>query len=412
MKCIVRLLKFGSTASDGSQIPESVVREYIESPEAQEDLKNHRMIGSLTHRVRNIAAENYTTEVANSLKKTVGRDDGLLLLDSNCAPTHYIEKLWIENGGLYAQAHIFDESGFDDNTIQAIRRLKSLLKCSNIGISMVVVGLWSGMKNGVDILSRMVKLKGFDWTLSPSFPGSYVTDVLDDEGNSIREKTYSDVELEDKFDGYKVKTFSNLNELGLEINTPKTSKINNQFTILKAKSYSTFEDVEVINEETTPKVEQKEFSQAHIVERTRLGKLSPRIRFRRLILDYRQALKSQGGIEKISPESLKIMKSLFMTDLLGILQEVTPLVIQGKNLAALLGSGSLSAEVRKSTQELQLPLRLAMLENKRQNFVSKARYQKIQDAYQKFTSSIISYVFNTPTSQKLKEEEEDKDGQN
>ena len=411
MKCIVRLLKFGSTASDGSQIPESVVREYIESPEAQEDLKNHRMIGSLTHRVRNITAENYTTEVANSLKKTVGRDDGLLLLDSNCAPTHYIEKLWIENGGLYAQAHIFDESGFDDNTIQAIRRLKSLLKCSNIGISMVVVGLWSGMKNGVDVLSRMVKLKGFDWTLSPSFPGSYVTDVLDDEGNSIREKSFSEVGAEDKFDGYKVKTFSNLNELGLEINTPKTSKINNQFTILKAKSYSTFEDVEVINEET-PKIEQKEFSQSHIIERTRLGKLSPRIRFRRLIMDYRQALKSQGGPEKISPEALKIMKSLFTTDLIGIMQEISPMIIQGKNLNALLGASSLGVEVRKAAQNMQIPYRLAMMENSRSGFVSKMRYQKIQEAYTEFVKSILRYVFETPTSVNLKEEEEDKNEQN
>ena len=411
MKCIVRLLKFGSTASDGSQIPESVVREYIESPEAQEDLKNHRMIGSLTHRVRNIAAENYTTEVANSLKKTVGRDDGLLLLDSNCAPTHYIEKLWIENGGLYAQAHIFDESGFDDNTIQAIRRLKSLLKCSNIGISMVVVGLWSGMKNGVDLGGRRIIKKKIDWTLSPSFPGSYVTDVLDDEGNSIREKTYSEVELEDKFDGYKVKTFSNLNELGLEINTPKTSKINNQFTILKAKSYSTFEDVEVINEETQ-KVEQKEFSQAHIIERTRLGKLSPRIRFRRLIMDYRQALKSQGGPEKISPEALKIMKSLFTTDLIGIMQEISPMIIQGKNLNALLGASSLGVEVRKAAQNMQIPYRLAMMENSRSGFVSKMRYQKIQEAYTEFVKSILRYVFETPTSVNLKEEEEDKNEQN
>ena len=411
MKCIVRLLKFGSTASDGSQISEPVVREYIESPEAQEDLENHRMIGSLTHRVRNISAENYTQEVANSLKKTVGRDDGLLLMDSNCAPTHYIERLWISDGCLFAEAKVFDEEGFDDNTVQAIRRLKSLLKCSNIGISMVVVGLWSGMKNGVDSLERLVKLKGFDWTLSPSFPGSYVTDVLDDEGNSIREKTYSEVEVEDKFDGYRVKTFSNLNELGLEINTPKTSKINNQFTILKAKSYSTFEDVEVINEETQ-KVEQKEFSQAHIIERTRLGKLSPRIRFRRLIMDYRQALKSQGGPEKISPEALKIMKSLFTTDLLGIMQEITGQILSGKNINALLGASALSVQIRKNCQELMIPYRLALMENKRQGFVSKARYQKIQEAYTKFVNSILDYVFNTPTSQKLKEEEEDKDGQN
>jgi len=235
---------------------------------------------------------------------------------------------------------------------------------------------------------------------------------MDDEGNVVSsllgEKSFSEVEAEDKFDGYKVKTFSNLNELGLEINTPKTSKINNQFTILKAKSYSTFEDVEVINEE----VEQKEFSQAHIIERVRLGKLSPRIRFRRLIMDYRQALKSQGGPEKISPEALKIMKSLFTTDLIGIMQEISPMIIQGKNLNALLGASSLGVEVRKAAQNMQIPYKLAMMENSKNGFVSKMRYQKIQEAYTEFVKSILRYVFETPTGQRLIEEEEEKDGQN
>ena len=89
------------------------------------------------------------------------------------------------------------------------------------------------MKNGEDRLEKLVACKGVDFTLNPSFPGSYVTEVMDDEGNVVSsllgEKSFSEVEAEDKFDGYKVKTFSNLNELGLEINTPKTSKINNQF---------------------------------------------------------------------------------------------------------------------------------------------------------------------------------------
>ena len=238
---------------------------------------------------------------------------------------------------------------------------------------------------------------------------------MDDDGNVVSsllgEKSFSEVEAGDKFDGYKVKTFSNLNELGLEINIPKTSKINNQFTILKAKSYSTFEDVEVINEET-PKVEQKEFSQAHIIERTRLGKLSPRIRFRRLIMDYRQALKSQGGPEKISPEALKIMKSLFTTDLLGIMQEITGQILSGKNLNALLGASSLGVSVRKSCQNLMIPYKMALMENKKSGFVSKMRYQKIQEAYTEFVKSILQYVFETPTSVNLKEEEEEKDGQN
>jgi hypothetical protein len=266
------------------------------------------------------------------------------------------------------------------------------------------------MKNGVDILSRMVKLKGFDFTLTPSFPGSYVTDVLDDDGNSIKEKSYSEiVKPENKFDGYRVKTFSNIDELGLDIKTPKTSKINNQFTILKAKSYSAFENVKIVNEEETSNIEQKEFSQAHIIERTRLGKLSVRMRFRRLIIDYRQAIKSQGGPGKISEDTLKIMKSLFTTDLIGIMQEITPLILQGKNINSLLGASSLGKEVRQAATELQMPYKMALAESKKQGFVSKVRYQKIQDAYQNFTKAILDYVFNTPTNQNLKEEEEDKE---
>jgi len=412
MRVKVRILKFGSHASDGSVVSSDVVKQYLDSPEAQESIRAHRMIGSLTHRVRNIKAQDFSESVASNLSKTVGKDDGIILLDSGCSPTHYIDKMWIENGAWWAEVQIYDENDFDDKAKQAILRIKGLLKHSSIGISCVLVGLWSGMKNGEDRLEKLVACKGVDFTLNPSFPGSYVTEVMDDEGNVVSsllgEKSFSEVEAEDKFDGYKVKTFSNLNELGLEINTPKTSKINNQFTILKAKSYSTFEDVEVINEE----VEQKEFSQAHIIERVRLGKLSPRIRFRRLIMDYRQALKSQGGPEKISPEALKIMKSLFTTDLIGIMQEISPMIIQGKNLNALLGASSLGVEVRKAAQNMQIPYKLAMMENSKNGFVSKMRYQKIQEAYTEFVKSILRYVFETPTGQRLIEEEEEKDGQN
>jgi hypothetical protein len=271
---------------------------------------------------------------------------------------------------------------------------------------MVVVGMWNSMKGGVDYLEKLVKLKGFDFTTTPSFPGSYVTNVMDDEGNEIEmvgeEKTFSNKE-EFKFDGYRVKMFSDLDKLGID--APKTSKINNQFTVLKAKVYSTIEDINICDDQQP--VEQKEFSQAQVMERVRLNKLSPRIRFRRLILDYRQALKAQGGIEKIAPDTLKIMRSLFSVDLLGILQELTPSILAGKNLNALLGSSALSVEVRKASQNMQLPLRMALQENQKNGFVSKARYQKIQAAYNDFIKSILEYVFSTPVNQKLKEEEEE-----
>ena len=331
MRCKVRVLKFGTKASDGSLIGESVVRSYLETPECIEDLKAHRMIGSLTHRVRNISALGYSSETASNLKKTIAKDDGLLLIDSNCPPTHYVDKLWIENGALWAELQIFDEEGFDDQAVQAIRRLKSLLKCTQIGISSVILGFWSGMKDGVDVLEKLVRCKGIDFTLSPSFPGSYVTDVMNDDGTVI-EKTYS-IPQEEMFEGYRVKTFSSLE--GFDINVPKTSKIENKFTILKAKEFNSITDLSTVNDECEPK--QKEFTVASVNDQIRMTKLSPRIRFRRIILEYRQVLKQHGGIEKIDEETLRIMKSLFANEILKLLQEATPQVMKGKQLNALLG---------------------------------------------------------------------------
>lgn len=160
MKVKVRVLKFGNRASDGSQVNEDVVRNYLNTPEAQEHLNAHRMLGGLTHRIRNISASGLNEATCKALKTTVGRDDSGLLVDSGATYTHYVTDLFIENGALWCILQILPEDGFDDKTIQAIRRIKSLLKNSSIGVSCVLVGLWSGMKNGVDFLEKLVYFKG------------------------------------------------------------------------------------------------------------------------------------------------------------------------------------------------------------------------------------------------------------
>ena len=52
------------------------------------------------------------------------------------------------------------------------------------------------------------------------------------------------------------------------------------------------------------------------------------------------------------------------------------------------------------------------MESKKSGFVSKTRYQKIQEAYNEFVKAVLDYVFETPTNQKLKEEEEEENGEN
>ena len=254
--------------------------------------------------------------------------------------------------------------------------------------------------------------------MNSSWKDSHIVEILEDENYEEEIKNFSNVEAIIDYEGkegiVRAKCFSDLT--GINVNAPKSSKIDGRFTTLKAKSFSCINPITLENEVSQEIVsipEEKTFSPAQVNERIRLSKMSPRLRMRRLVLDYRQALKQQGGVDKISPESLKIMKSLFAQDLLGILQELTPQVVNsGKNLNALLGASSLGVEVRKATQKLQIPFRLALMESKKSGFVSKARYQKIQEAYNEFVKAVLDYVFETPTNQKLKEEEEEENGEN
>jgi hypothetical protein len=90
------------------------------------------------------------------------------------------------------------------------------------------------------------------------------------------------------------------------------------------------------------------------------------------------------------------------------MQEISPLIIKGKNINALLGASSLGVEVRKASTNMQIPYRMAIVENQKNGFVSKMRYQKIQESYLEFVNSICSEVFGTSSTlpENLSEEDE------
>ncbi len=217
------------------------------------------------------------------------------------------------------------------------------------------MGYWDSSTSGVDTLRKLVSIKGLDVTLNPSWKQAQVVQTWDDEGNLIsdgEEKNFSDIEYTPKdfeFKGLKVKAFSDLNSLGCG-DMLKSSKIDGKFTKLKAKVFSADGMVEEVLESVSkmPKEPvQKDFSVIALRDRIRESKYSTRQRFRVLILSYKQLLKQQGGPEKIDPETLKIMKSLFTTDLLDIMKSITPEIMNGKNPGTLLGASSLGKNVRK-----------------------------------------------------------------
>lgn len=405
MQIKVKLFSVGGIpASDSSIIPRHVVEEYLASDKYKEDIAKKRMLGSLTHLVRNWAAQNkYNPSVAS---KTAGKDDQLMLVGV-ASPTHYIDRVWIEDSDqwVYCTATILSEEGMDDQAVQNIRRLKGMITNSILpGVSAVILGYWNN-ENSHDTLQRLVALKGFDVTMNPSWSDASVVEVLDRQDSNVGTKTFSETNCT-----LQVKEFSDLSVFG-DTKLPKSSKISNQFTSLKAKQFSSG-NVAVEVEGVTTK-SQKEFSISTLKERVRYAKFSPRMRFRRLFLEYRQLVKQAGGSEKIDPETLKIMKSLFMSDVLDIFKQITPEVIAGKQVSTLIGASSLGKSVRVSAQKLQMPYRMAMQEMTKTGKVTPIRLQKIQAAYTEFAKSMLDEVFGSnPLPEEFEEDNEKKEENN
>lgn len=433
----VRCCSLTKNAADGSLIGETVVRNYLASKEYQLSIEGKLTMGYLTHRGRSMDTMPSTIGNTATLKKVVGRDDaGLCVAEGVPTFTHYVKEFYIEDvpgegPWLCALVHILDEDGFDDIAAANIKRLKALIRSGvKLTCSLVVVAYWDSQSSGIDICRQIKNIKSLDWTVNPSFgPLARITEVYDDKpsesdfsGDSdyddlVRE--FSEIEKDEVFvktqpkkEGeLRVKEFSDLNSFGLG-DAAKTSKVDGVFTKLKVKEFSSVGVIEIIPENETVKVNskvsgvrEKTFSVTAVKERVREAKLSPRERFRRLILDYKQVIKASGGIEKIDEPTLKVMKSLFASDVLNIMQVVTPMVLEGKNLVTLLNAGSLGVEVRKASQAMFIPYKQALAEAEKLGYVSKNKYQAIQTAYITFIKSLQNFVFGTSSEIEINEEE-------
>ena len=420
MEVIVRCCSLTKPAADGSIIGETVVRNYLESKEYKLSIDGKLTLGYLTHRGRNL--ECLPSNVSSpKLKTCIGKDDsGLIVAEGVPTYTHYVKEFFIdsvegEGPWLCAKVVIFNEKDFDGLAADNIRRLKALIRAGvKLTCSLVVLAFWDSASTGVDYCKAIKSIKSLDWTINPSFgPLARIVDVIDDED---LQKEFSDIEedayfrrTQPKEGEIKVKVFSDLSEFGSDL--PKSSKIDGVFTKLKAKQFSTvcsIETVDTISEPTIEEVsvEEKSFSVVDIRERLRESKLSPRMRFRKLYISYKQVIRQMGGIDKIDEKSLKILKSLFTTDVLNIIKEITPLVLQGKQINALIGASSLGKGPRQAAQALQIPFRMAMKEAEKMGYLTKMRYEKLQSHYMEFVNSLIDDVFGNPILPEGVDEEE------
>jgi len=395
MKFKARLFSTQEPASDSSMISAKIAQEYFASEKFKKALEDRRLFGTLTHMARNLqACKNYTPALA----KTIGKDDNLLL---DIPMTHILTNAWIEDDGwAYGEFEVLKKDGLDDEAVQRIKRLEGLLKNGcHIGLSCVILGYWNS-ENGHDYLRKFVELKGADITLNPSWKNAGIISIDTEEDKE--ERTFSEIDKDFVYDEkdyedttIKVKQFS----VG-SLDIPKSSKIDGLYTQLKVKEFSFNSDLCIVEDEKiedntiNEQPEQKEFTQVAVKDRLRECKMSPRMYFRRMIISYKQVVKSFGGPDKIKEDDRKILQALLTSDVLYILGQISSEVIEkNKQINTLLGCSSISKNLRQAAQNLQLIYRMAGREAQKQGFVSKMRYQKLRDAWSEFVKAVIEEVF-------------------
>lgn len=203
-----------------------------------------------------------------------------------------------------------------------------------------------------------------------------------------------------------------VSNIKLEPKDKKFSNIGGKLCVLKMKIFSSDGGVSVVEDiDPTPQVKsiiletgateksfndnsepsQKLLSASVIRERVRLSKFSPRQRFRRMIIDYKKYYELTKN--KMTHDDFVLVKGLFVSDVMNIMNLITPEVRKGKQINTLLGLSTFGKDLRIAAQKMQMPYRMALNEEVNVGAPSKKRYMDIQEAYNEFIDALLKHVF-------------------
>ena len=140
-------------------------------------------------------------------------------------------------------------------------------------------------------------------------------------------------------------------------------------------------------------IEDKNFSVASIKERVRVGSMPIKTRFRYIILDYKRFFNQNKRKVLASRDLARTVRNLFLMDIMGIFNEVVPMLEEGKQLSQLTGLSTLTKDMMRVSKELSMAYRRAMKQLNGQGQMSKTNISILQEKYSEFMNMIIPQIF-------------------
>lgn len=166
MKILVKLYNMEDPAADGSIIPRQQTSNYLASEEYRRMTDEHLALCGITHKDR---------VLDSSLKNVVGPDDQVLINENYIG---YIDQIFIRDSTdkyCYAYIQVFDPDQFSGKAKDQITNFMGFMKAgTKLPCSVVIQAMWSPSNRA----ERIIRIKGMDFTLNPSFKGSGTVKVM------------------------------------------------------------------------------------------------------------------------------------------------------------------------------------------------------------------------------------------
>jgi len=165
MKIKIQLIPLDVRAADRSLVSKEVAERYLKSEKYFELLETGAAIGGITH---------YDRYVREKDAKIGQRDQ--MFRSGNM--THNLTTLTIENGWLMGISEIFDSRKFSADIAENIKKVKGLLRS---GVFVPISGSINANWSMSDEALNIIEIQGYDFTWDPSWKGSRVVAILEDD---------------------------------------------------------------------------------------------------------------------------------------------------------------------------------------------------------------------------------------
>ena len=138
---------------------------------------------------------------------------------------------------------------------------------------------------------------------------------------------------------------------------------------------------------------EKTFSTSTIQERLRIGKMDKKSYVRQLIADYKRYYDTKKNEFQKDPKKFLQFKRMFFNDLMGIINDILPDVVNGKQIGSLMGLSQISSSLLKVGMDLSLAFMQTIKQKKSSGQVNKTYLQKLEGAWNNFSNQLSDIIF-------------------